>query len=186
MDTIMSTLTWPGAAAALAHAKARAPQSLLQRLLWARLGPTEGKRGPSACGPARRARLGNRGNQRPAPGPLAAAGPAPGAALGLTTPRQGACAMSALSGCIAQTQPHAAGPRRLERARGAWALATRVPYGLIAAWAEWRRVRRAVRQLEDLSDRMLADIGLQRSDIDRVARYGRGAIDERSILAGMP
>jgi len=94
--------------------------------------------------------------------------------------------MSALSGFIAQTQPHAAGPRRPERARLAWAMATRVPHALIAAWAEWRRVRRAVHQLEDLSDRMLADIGLKRSEIARVARYGRGAIDERSILAGMP
>jgi uncharacterized protein YjiS (DUF1127 family) len=94
--------------------------------------------------------------------------------------------MSVMSAFIAQTQPHAAGPRHPERAaRRAWASASRAPPGLIAAWAEWRRVRRAVRQLEGLSDRLLADIGLKRSDIARVARYGRAAADERSILAGM-
>jgi hypothetical protein len=37
----MRTLTWPWAAAALANSHTRPPQSLLQRLLWARLRQTE-------------------------------------------------------------------------------------------------------------------------------------------------
>jgi uncharacterized protein YjiS (DUF1127 family) len=42
------------------------------------------------------------------------------------------------------------------------------------AWvAERRRVNRTVAALADLSDRTLADIGIERSEIERIARYGR-------------
>jgi uncharacterized protein YjiS (DUF1127 family) len=54
---------------------------------------------------------------------------------------------------------------------------------LIAYAAERRRRRRAVTALEGLSDRMLADIGLERCDIARVARYGRDASDRRALRA---
>ena len=54
---------------------------------------------------------------------------------------------------------------------------------LIAYWAEHRRRRRAVTALEGLSDRMLADIGLERCDIARVVRHGRDATDRRALLA---
>ena len=54
---------------------------------------------------------------------------------------------------------------------------------LIAYWAERRRQRRAVAALEGLSDRMLADIGLERCDIARVVRHGRDATDRRALLA---
>ena len=36
-------------------------------------------------------------------------------------------------------------------------------------------IRRAIRQLEALSDRDLSDIGLARSDIKQAVRYGRKA-----------
>ena len=44
---------------------------------------------------------------------------------------------------------------------------------LIRGFAEWRRYRVAVRQLSDLDDRILRDIGLSRSEIKRVALNGR-------------
>jgi uncharacterized protein YjiS (DUF1127 family) len=48
------------------------------------------------------------------------------------------------------------------------------------AWVlEQRRVNRTIATLSELSDRTLADIGIARSDIPRVARYGRGAFDSR-------
>jgi len=40
--------------------------------------------------------------------------------------------------------------------------------------AEQRRLRRAERELESLDDRLLKDIGITRTDIGRVVRYGRG------------
>ena len=48
------------------------------------------------------------------------------------------------------------------------------PVARAFAWiAERRRVRRTVAALSDLSDRTLADIGIERSEIERIARYGR-------------
>jgi uncharacterized protein YjiS (DUF1127 family) len=42
------------------------------------------------------------------------------------------------------------------------------------AWiSEQRRVNRTIATLSDLSDQTLADIGIERSDIPRIARYGR-------------
>ena len=46
---------------------------------------------------------------------------------------------------------------------------------------ERRRVRRTKAQLAALSDRLLADIGLERSDIARVARYGRDGTNKRAV-----
>ena len=49
--------------------------------------------------------------------------------------------------------------------------------GLLAralAWiVERHRVNRTIAALSDLSDRTLADIGIERSEIERIARYGR-------------
>lgn len=44
---------------------------------------------------------------------------------------------------------------------------------LFAALAEARRIHRNARELESLSDEALKDIGVERSQIARVARYGR-------------
>ena len=59
------------------------------------------------------------------------------------------------------------------------ALATRMK-GMMAAYAERRRVNRAIAELSALSDRMLQDMGIGRHDIDRIARDGRDADDVRA------
>jgi len=89
-----------------------------------------------------------------------------------------------LSGLITPSQP-AHGQRRA-RTRIAWVLAAslELPQRLLAYVAERRRIARTVAQLQGLSDRMLADIGLQRCDIARVARYGRDT-DVCSFLGAM-
>ena len=46
---------------------------------------------------------------------------------------------------------------------------------LIGTFASWRRYRAAVRQLADLDDRALSDIGLNRTDIRRAAWSGSRA-----------
>ena len=43
---------------------------------------------------------------------------------------------------------------------------------LVAA-ARWRRVRRAIQEVARLDDRMLKDIGIHRSEIERAVRWGR-------------
>ena len=60
-----------------------------------------------------------------------------------------------------------------------WNSVARTPVTLWAGYREWRRVQGAVTELSDLSDRMLADIGIRRSDIPRLARQGRNATDIR-------
>jgi uncharacterized protein YjiS (DUF1127 family) len=40
---------------------------------------------------------------------------------------------------------------------------------LIAAYRQWRRYNESVRELNRLGDRELADLGISRSDIPRVA-----------------
>jgi uncharacterized protein YjiS (DUF1127 family) len=42
-------------------------------------------------------------------------------------------------------------------------------------FAGQRRINRTVATLSNLSDATLKDIGIERGDIDRIARYGRGA-----------
>jgi uncharacterized protein YjiS (DUF1127 family) len=67
----------------------------------------------------------------------------------------------------------AAGPTR-----GFAALLGRLAAGILAALAaiaERRRIVRAERALVDLDDRMLRDIGITRTQIGRVVRYGRSA-----------
>jgi uncharacterized protein YjiS (DUF1127 family) len=44
---------------------------------------------------------------------------------------------------------------------------------LIRGFAAWRRYRMAVNELTSLDDRILRDIGLDRSEIKRVALNGR-------------
>jgi uncharacterized protein YjiS (DUF1127 family) len=44
---------------------------------------------------------------------------------------------------------------------------------LIRAIAAWRRYRTAVQELAQLDDRILADIGLNRTQIRQAARHGR-------------
>jgi uncharacterized protein YjiS (DUF1127 family) len=44
----------------------------------------------------------------------------------------------------------------------------------LASKVQQRRLLRAERQLEDMDDRMLKDIGIGRSEIRRVVRHGRG------------
>lgn len=44
---------------------------------------------------------------------------------------------------------------------------------LFAGLADWHRVRRNTLELSALSDESLKDIGIERSQIERIARYGR-------------
>ena len=44
---------------------------------------------------------------------------------------------------------------------------------LVQGFAAWRRYRIAVRQLADLDDRSLRDIGLNRTQIQQAALHGR-------------
>ena len=44
---------------------------------------------------------------------------------------------------------------------------------------EKRRERRAIRELHALSDRELSDLGMARSSIESVVRYGRQGDDEK-------
>jgi len=44
---------------------------------------------------------------------------------------------------------------------------------LMQGFAAWRRYRIAVRQLADLDDRTLRDIGLNRTQIRQAAQHGR-------------
>ncbi len=59
-------------------------------------------------------------------------------------------------------------------ALAAWqALARAVSW--IAVWHARRRIENAVTALSSLSDRMLRDIGVRRSEISRIVRSGRDA-----------
>ena len=97
---------------------------------------------------------------------------------------------TALSGLVAPgDRPHASAMRRrvdLALVCSTLAAVCAIPSRLVAAWAERRRIARTVDQLQGLSDRMLADIGLARCDIPRVAREGRDASDRRFYLVAMP
>ncbi len=65
--------------------------------------------------------------------------------------------------------------------RGAGGRLGALARAILASFAERRRARRTRAQLAALSDRLLADIGLERSDIARVARYGRDGTNKRAV-----
>ena len=68
--------------------------------------------------------------------------------------------------------------RRLARRQllsGFWSFLVLRGKAMAQAYVERRRVNRAVAELSALSNRMLRDIGVERSEIQRVARYGRDA-----------
>jgi uncharacterized protein YjiS (DUF1127 family) len=44
---------------------------------------------------------------------------------------------------------------------------------LIRNYRNWRRMRETINELNRLSNRELADVGINRTEIDRVARQGR-------------
>ncbi len=44
---------------------------------------------------------------------------------------------------------------------------------LLQSLAAWRKYRSAIRDLASLDDRALRDIGINRSQIGQIARYGR-------------
>ncbi|HEX2115771.1 MAG TPA: DUF1127 domain-containing protein [Alphaproteobacteria bacterium] len=54
-----------------------------------------------------------------------------------------------------------------------WRVTTSSIAGAASAYLEWRRKKRAVAELHDLSDRMLKDIGVERHDIERIVRSGQ-------------
>lgn len=50
------------------------------------------------------------------------------------------------------------------------ALSALAPQGLLARFKSWLQYRRTIQELSRLSDRELTDIGLERSEIEAVAR----------------
>ena len=64
--------------------------------------------------------------------------------------------------------------RRTDLNTASWPAALARPLKQGIAWIGFRRrLRRDVREMMALDDRILRDIGLNRSDIDCAARYGR-------------
>lgn len=51
---------------------------------------------------------------------------------------------------------------------------------IVAAYAERRRINRAIAELDALSDHVLADIGIARHDIERIVRDGRNAVERHA------
>jgi len=54
-----------------------------------------------------------------------------------------------------------------------------------SAWADWRQRRRAYDELMALDDRLLADIGLRRTDIPAIfhKKLRLGSVDEGAAMA---
>jgi uncharacterized protein YjiS (DUF1127 family) len=78
-----------------------------------------------------------------------------------------------LEGTLASAAP-GSGPRAMSPAR-LRRYAADALRAAAASLAKRRRISRAKAELHSLSDRMLADIGVQRSHIDRIVRQGRDA-----------
>ena len=61
-----------------------------------------------------------------------------------------------------------------------WSAVAAPVTSMMAAFVERRRINRAIAELNALSDHMLKDIGVERHDIERIARNGRDATDIRA------
>jgi uncharacterized protein YjiS (DUF1127 family) len=75
------------------------------------------------------------------------------------------------------SSPAAAGqlaPSRAARPAAPLAALWRAPSTLVGWFIQRRRIARAIATLGSLSDHTLKDIGIERSQIPRVARQGRG------------
>lgn len=76
----------------------------------------------------------------------------------------------------ATTNPQFTDARRAMQAStpaAVWRAVTYAPFKLMAWIVEQRRARRMIATLESLSDHTLEDIGIERSQIRRVARQGQ-------------
>jgi len=62
----------------------------------------------------------------------------------------------------------------------AWRAVAGAASTFVAWYVRRLQVRRAIADLSRLSDHMLKDIGLQRCDIGRIARFGRDDTDLRA------
>ncbi|HET7155545.1 MAG TPA: DUF1127 domain-containing protein [Hyphomicrobiaceae bacterium] len=85
-------------------------------------------------------------------------------------------AIDAFEGGIARTAQRPA----LSALSALWRAVAAPANGIVAAYAERRRINRAVAELAALSDHVLADIGIARHDIERIVRNGRDAVDRHA------
>ncbi len=82
---------------------------------------------------------------------------------------------------LKSTTPSAQGPwsgaqaRDSDAATSLWGHVVAAAQAYLAALAQRRLRRRAMQELERLDDRILRDIGVTRSEIGYVVRYGRGS-----------
>ena len=61
-----------------------------------------------------------------------------------------------------------------------WSALAEPATSIMAAYAERRRINRAIAELAALSDHVLADIGVARHDIERIVRNGRDAVERHA------
>jgi uncharacterized protein YjiS (DUF1127 family) len=88
-------------------------------------------------------------------------------------------AIDAFEGGIARTAQRPA-LSALSALSALWRAVAAPANGILAAYAERRRINRAVAELAALSDHVLADIGIARHDIERIVRNGRDAVDRHA------
>lgn len=65
---------------------------------------------------------------------------------------------------------------------GLWSRVVDAGRALAAAYERRRNTRRGIAELHELSDRMLADIGVPRHDIERIVREARDRSETRRLL----